>query len=136
MKTAFAKSWNRSVQVRKQRKYRHNAPLHVRQKFMGVHLDASLRKTHGVRSTAVRTGDTVKLVRGQHKGKTGKVERIDLQYTKVFVTGIENRKKDGGKSLIPLQPSNLLLMSLDSSDKKRMASKSADVKTKKADIKK
>jgi len=125
MKTAFAKSWNRSIQVRKQRKYRHNAPLHVRQKFMGVHLDAGLRKTHGVRSLAVRKGDTVKVVRGQYKGKTGKVDRIDLQYTKVFVAGISIVKKNGSKSLIPQEPSNLMITGLDLSDKKRIASKTA-----------
>jgi large subunit ribosomal protein L24 len=136
MKTAFAKTWNRSVQTRKQRKYRYNAPLHVRHKFMGVHLEAGLRKTYGVRTLAVRKGDTVKVVRGQYKGKTGKVDRVDLQYTKVFIASIAITKKDGSKALIPQQPSNLVITSLDMSDDKRIASKTADAPKKEAVTKK
>ena len=119
MKSAFVTSWKSSTQPRKQRKYRHNAPLHIRAKFMGVHLDASLRKTHSKRSLAVRKGDTIKVVRGQHKGKTGVVERVSLTYQKVYVKGISNQKRDGSTSLIALEPSNLVLTKLEA-DKKRL----------------
>lgn len=120
MKTSFVKSWVSSIQTRKQRKYRHNAPLHVKSKFLNVHLDAALRKKYGKRSLRVRKGDTVKVVRGQYKGKTGVVDRVDSQYTKVYVASIEQFKKDGSKSKVPLQPSNLMITDIVTSDKKRM----------------
>lgn len=119
MKATFVKSWNSSVQIRKQRKYRYNAPLHIKSKFLGVHLEASLRKKYGLRSIRVKKGDTIKVVRGQNKGKSGKVERVSPQYTKVYVAGVENMKKDGSKSMIALEPSNLMITELDLSDKKR-----------------
>jgi len=134
MKTSFAKTWISSIQTRKQRKYRYNAPLHIKSKFLNTHLDASLRKKYNVRALRVRKGDTVKVVAGQFKGKTGKVEKVDAQYVKVFVAGIENHRKDGSKSLIPLQPSNLMIIDLDLSDNKRVLKLKTDVK--KAETKK
>jgi len=130
MKTSFAKTWISSIQTRKQRKYRYNAPLHIKSKFLNTHLESPLRKKYGVRALRVRKGDTVKVVSGQFKGKVAKVERVDSQYTKVYVAGIENHRKDGSKSLIPLQPSNLMITELDLSDKKRLAKFDAKAKAK------
>lgn len=120
MKTTFATSWKKSTQVRKQRKYRYNAPLHIKDTFLHVHLDAALRKKYGTRALRVRKGDSVKVVRGQYKGKVGKVESVDTAYTKVYVTGVQRSRKDGSKQFIPLQPSNLLITDIVTSDKKRM----------------
>lgn len=132
MKSTFSMEWGTSVQRRKQRKFRYNAPYHVKSKFLHVHLDASLRTKYGTRALRVRKGDTVKVLRGQHKGKSGKVERIDLHTARVYVAGVENPKRDGSKSLIPLQPSNLLLQTLNLSDKER-AKKVEGNKTKKVE---
>ena len=46
MKKKFSESWKSSKQVRKQRKYRYNAPLHIKQKFVNVHLAKELRKKY------------------------------------------------------------------------------------------
>ena len=61
MKKKFSTAWNASKQPRKQRKYRANAPLHTKYKFLGVHLSKELREKHGVRSMAVITGHKVKV---------------------------------------------------------------------------
>lgn len=122
MKQSFTKTWNKSVQPRKQRKYRYNAPLHTLSNFLSVNLSKELRVKHNTRSIKLRKGDKIKVVRGQHKGKAGKVERLSLKYTKVYVAGIEILRKDGTKSLIPLEPSNLQIVDLDKSDKKRLKS--------------
>ena len=74
MKTKFSGSWVKSKQPRKQRKYRYNAPLHIRQKFVGAHLSRELRKKYGKRSASLRKGDNVKIMRGQFRNKSGKVE--------------------------------------------------------------
>lgn len=123
MKNTFSTSWNSSTQVRKQRKYRYNAPLHIRSSFVNVHLDASLRTETGKRSVQVKKGDTVKVLRGSFKGKSGKVERVSLAYTKVYVTGVDMPKGDGTKKLLPLDPTNLMITSLDKSDKNRIKGK-------------
>lgn len=120
MKSTFSISWNKSTQTRKQRKYRYNAPLHLRSKFLSVSLDKKLRPEIG-RSTRVRKGDTVKISRGSHRGKSGKVDRVSMKYTKVYVTGIDVEKADGSKVLIPLDPTNLMITELDKSDKNRFS---------------
>ena len=122
MKQSFVKTWNRSVQPRKQRKYRYNAPMHILTDFLSANLSKELRAKQKTRSIRLRKGDKIKVVRGQYKGKTGKVERLSLKYTKVYVGGIEILRKDGTKSLIPLEPSNLQIVELDKSDKKRLKS--------------
>jgi len=121
MKSKFSNTWKRSTQPRKQRKFRYNAPLHIRQKLIGVHLSKELRQKHKRRTVGLRKGDKVKVLRGQFKGKTGKVERIDLKKLKVYIMGIESVKKEGTKEYIPIDPSNLLLTELNLEDKKRRA---------------
>lgn len=103
----------------KQRKFRYNAPLHVRQKLVSAHLSPELRKKHGVRSCGIKKNDIVKVMSGQFKGKSAKVVRVNLTRLKVFVEGIENIRKDGTKSFYPMEPSNLMITELNLEDKKR-----------------
>lgn len=121
----FSTKWKSSKVPRKQRKYQYNAPLHLRRKFMSVHLSSELRKKHGRRAIPVRQGDNVKIVRGQFKGKKGKVERMDHKDLKVYITGQEQAKIDGSKSLIPFTPSNLIIETLNMDDKRRMKTQSS-----------
>lgn len=115
----FSTHWKGSSQPRKQRKYRHNAPLHIRQNFMHVHLSPELRTKYRTRAIQVKKGDKVKLLRGKFKKQEGKVDHLHLQYNRVFVTGVDYIKKDGTKVLVPLAPSNLMITVLDLSDKRR-----------------
>ena len=119
VKTSFTKSWKSSTQPRKQRKYRHNANLHNRQKMLHVHLSSELKKKYGFRNVQIKKGDKVKILRGQHKKKEGKVERVSLKQEHVYVTGVELIKKEGTKMNVPLSPSNLMITELNLDDKKR-----------------
>lgn len=121
MKQKFSREWIKSKQTRKQRKYRHNAPLHIISKFLHVHLSKELRKKYKKRAIRVRTGDTVKIVRGQFKKKTGKVVSVNMFSRKVNIDGIQQIRKDGTKSYYPLEPSNLMITILNLEDKKRKA---------------
>ncbi len=113
-------SWKRSTQVRKQRKYIYRAPLHLKQKMMHSHLAQELReKYHGVRRIQIRKGDKVKIARGEFRGKDGKVERITLKKGLVYVSGMDRIKADGSKVPVAFHPSNLMIVELDLSDKKR-----------------
>ena len=122
MKRKFSKTWIKSKQPRKQRKYRYNAPLNIKSKFMGCHLSKELREKYKKRSITIRKGDSVKVLRGQFKGKTGKIDRVDIKKSKVYITGIEVAKKDGTKALYPIHPSNLIITELNLEDKKRKKS--------------
>ncbi|HYD03493.1 MAG TPA: 50S ribosomal protein L24 [Alphaproteobacteria bacterium] len=120
----FSKAWISSKKPNKQRKYRFNAPLHIRGDFMNVHLSKDLRSKQGTRAVRVRTGDKVRIMRGQFKGQEGKVEEVNMKTLKVYISKIEHIKRDGTKARYPIQPSNLLLVELFSDDKKRFAKKS------------
>lgn len=110
-----------SKQPRKQRKARYNAPLHMRRHFMGVHLSKELRQKLAVgrRSLPVVKGDRVKIMRGKRKGTTGKVSEVDLVSCVVYVEGVGKGKARGTEVLVPLQPSNLLLLDGDFTKKGR-----------------
>lgn len=105
--------------MRKQRKYKYNAPLHIKQKMVHVHLSPELRVKYGLRNIQIRKNDTVRVLRGKFKKKEGKIEHVDLKREKVQITGLDNIKKDGTRVLASFVPSNLMILTLDLSDKKR-----------------
>jgi len=118
----FSINWNKSKKPRKQRKYRYNAPLHIKHMFLSVHLSKPLREKYTKRNITIKKGDTIKIMRGKFKGKTGKINRIDIKKTKIYVEGIEIAKKDGTKAFPPFRPSNLMITELNLDDKKRVKS--------------
>ncbi len=120
MKSEFSTSWTGSRQVRKQRKYRYNSPLHIKHRFLSANLSKELRKKHGKRSVPLRKGDEVLVMRGSFKKKKGKIDSIDLKRSRIIVDGINKKKKDGSKVRIYLQPSNLQITSLSLEDKERI----------------
>jgi len=132
MKKKFSTKWRASKQKRKQIKYRFNASLHIRKKMISAHLSKELRKKYSRRNFPLRKGDLVKVMRGSFKGKTGKINIVDLKKLKVSVEGLQRQKKDGTKINIFLDPSNLQIIELNLTDKKRIKSlerKNAQSKT-------
>ena len=120
MKNKFSTKWKGSKQPRKQKKYRANVPKHLRRKLVSSHLSKDLKKQYSRRSFVLKKGDEVKIMVGKFKGKAGKVTVIDTSRLKVYVDGIQRGKVDGTKVNVPLDPSNLLITSLDLEDKKRI----------------
>jgi large subunit ribosomal protein L24 len=122
MKKDWSKNWTSSKQPRKQRKYRVNAPLHIKRKLVSAHLSEELRKQHKKRSFPIRKGDKVKVLRGAFKGTIGEIDRVSYKKTKVYVKGVEKKKKDGtSQTKIPLDASNVIILSLNLSDKRRQS---------------
>ena len=115
----FSISWKKSTQVRKQRKYRFNAPKHVKGKFLSAHLSKELKQKHGIRHIRARKGDTVKIVRGQFSGKIGKIDHVEVNKERLFITGVEEIKKEGSKRMIPIKASKVIITELSFEDKKR-----------------
>jgi len=110
----------KSSQPRKQRKYRYNAPLHIKHKFLGAMLSLELRKEYGIKTIPVRTGDTVKVMRGEFKGIEGKVLSVNLKKTTISVEGVTVPKVDGTEVQRPIHPSNVMITKLDTKDELRL----------------
>lgn len=108
-----------SKQPRKQRKFIHKAPLHIRHKLMSVTLSEELREQYGRRNIPVRSGDTVRVMRGDFKDHEGKVEKVDLKHYRVMIEGMSVQKPDGNKVYHPVHPSNIKIIELDLEDDER-----------------
>jgi len=119
MKKKWSKKWVSSKQPRKQRKYRYNAPLHIRHKLISAHLSKELRERFKKRSVPLRKGDEIMVMVGEHKGFKGNVERVDTKKYKVYIEGLTVKKVDGSEVLIPIDPSNLMITKLNLDDKMR-----------------
>lgn len=115
----FSKNWKSSVKPTKQRKYVTNAPKHIKSKMMSVHLSEELSKKFGKRAVRVVKGDKVKVMKGQFKDKTGKVEEINLKNLKLYIAGLEIQKKDGTKVKYSIASANVMITELNLDDKKR-----------------
>ncbi|RLJ09647.1 MAG: 50S ribosomal protein L24 [Candidatus Aenigmatarchaeota archaeon] len=121
MRKKWSREWISSVQPRKQRKYRYNAPLHIRHKLVSAHLSKELRERYGKRSLPVRKGDEVKVMKGKFKGVVGTVSRVSLKKLKVYIDEVKVKKSDGTEVMAPIDPSNLMIIKLNLDDKKRLA---------------
>ena len=100
---------SRSIQPRKQRKFRYTAPLHAQQSHLNVHLSKELRTKTKKRAVRVRAGDKVKVMRGKFKGKTGAVIKVFLAKRRITVEGLIQRKAKGQEVFHPVDPSNVMI---------------------------
>ncbi len=121
MKKEWSPEWTGSSQPRKQRKYRCNAPLHIRRKFLSAHLSPELRERFGTRSMVLRKGDGVLVMKGEFKGIRGSVERVDTKRSKIYMEEIKVKKVDGSEVQKALEPSNLMITKLSLDDKRRQS---------------
>jgi large subunit ribosomal protein L24 len=106
---------------RKQRKRLFNAPAHKRHKLMGAPLSTDLYAQRGFKTLPVRKGDTVRIMRGDHKGFEGKVSRVDLKNFRVYIEGLTREKVDGSTVFVGLHPSKIMIKNLNLDDKRRKA---------------
>jgi large subunit ribosomal protein L24 len=88
---------------------------------MGSNLSKDLQKKYGKKSARVIEGDSVKIVRGEFKGVDGKISKISTQKTSVAIDGVKKEKTKGDKFDVYIHTSNLIITSLNSSDKWRIA---------------
>jgi large subunit ribosomal protein L24 len=112
MKKKFSNKWKASRQTRKQRKYRANAPLHIKARFMASNLSKELREKQKKRNIEIRKGDMVKIMRGEFSGKNGKINNVDIKKERVSIEGIQRQKKDGTKVNVYFHPSKLQITEL------------------------
>lgn len=110
-----------SVQPRVQRLRRFTAPMHVRQKFAHAHISKDLKTKLGIKKRAVqvRKGDTVKIMMGRDNGRGGKVARVDLRKSAIYIDGIIKKTSKGKEIMIPVGISKVYITDLDLTDKLR-----------------
>ncbi len=106
---------------RKQRKRLYNAPAHLRHKLIAAPLSPELTASKGIKSLPVKKGDTVRIVRGDHTGFEGKVNRVDLKRYRIFLEGLTREKVDGTNIFVSVHPSKVIIKNLKLDDKWRKA---------------
>jgi large subunit ribosomal protein L24 len=106
---------------RKQRKMLFNAPAHIRHKLMAAPLSPELIAQKGIKALPVRKGDSVRVVRGDHKGFDGKVSKVDLKHYRITLEGLTREKVDGTTVFVTLHPSKVTIRTLNLDDKVRKA---------------
>jgi len=83
---------------------------------MSAHLSQDLRESYGVRSLPIRSGDTVRILRGDYKDYEGRVTRVDRNKYRVYVDGVAREKADGTTTLVPIHHSKIEIIRLNLED--------------------
>ena len=109
-----------SKQPRKQRKALYNAPAHTRGKHLSATLSSNLREKLGKRSLPLKSGDRVRVLRGDFKGHEGEVLDVDYGSYKVTIEEVTLSKPDGTAVFLPVDPSNLIIIDSDTKDDRRI----------------
>ncbi|MFH1544533.1 MAG: 50S ribosomal protein L24 [archaeon] len=120
----------KSKKPSKQRKKLYESSLHEKRGLLKAHLSKGLKKELNQRSLAVRSGDTVKIMRGKKKKKSGKVTKVDYKKGVIFIEKMVRKKADGTEILVPFKASNLMITDLELKDDKRFKRKKIKLKAK------
>lgn len=113
----LAKQSSKPVKVRKI--LSHNGVREKSAGFMRATLSSELRTKHNRRTVRVRTGDNVKLVRGEYSGVEGKVLKIFPKEGRLTIEGVTREKIAGGTTPIRIHASNVVVTGLNFDDKLR-----------------
>ncbi len=99
----------------------YRATFQTRSKQLGSALSKDLHKKYGKRSVRVNEGDSIKIVRGEFKGVDGKISKVSPQLNSVVIEGIKKEKTKGDKFDVYIHTSNLVVTSLNTENKWRIA---------------
>jgi len=99
----------------------YQATYTTKSKQLGSALSKDLHKKYGRRSVRVIEGDSIRIVRGEYKGVDGKISKISTQKNSVSIEGIKKEKTKGDKFDVYIHTSNLVVTSLNTGDKWRIA---------------
>ncbi len=99
----------KSIKPKKQRKYNFTAPKNEAHKLVSAMLSPDLRAAKGFRTLPVREGDTVTIMRGAFKGKSGKVTKVIPSKQRLHIQKITRGKTDKTEIPVPIHPSNVMI---------------------------
>ena len=103
----------------KQRKKLYTSPVHANKKRLKCRIDEFLQEEYGLRSLVVKTGDLVKIMRGQFRDTEGKIIRVDYKNIRVYLDSATVTKADGKEANIPIHPSNIMIVKLELDDERK-----------------
>jgi len=106
------------TKIRNQKIYR--AMNQVVNKQICAPISKDLRKKYSRRSVRIMADDTVKVIRGEYKGLTGKVTKISTLSNGVAIEGNKKEKLKGEKIDVYIHSTNMIITSLNTSDKWRL----------------
>lgn len=98
----------------------YQAAVTTRSKLMCSHLSKDLQQKYNRRSVRVTEGDTVKVLRGEYKGVSGKITRVSTLRNGIAIEGIKKEKLKGGNLDVFIHTSNVLVTDLNTEDKWRI----------------
>jgi large subunit ribosomal protein L24 len=88
-------------------------------KMLGTRLSDELREQYKTKTLRVVKGDSIMVVRGEYKGRGGKVEEVDTNRGILHIEGMQREKIRGGQVKVPIHASNVKITVLKLEDKRR-----------------
>jgi len=92
---------------------------HQRDRMLGASLSDELRDQYKKRTLRIIKGDSVMVVRGEYKGRGGKVDDVDTERGTLHIEGMQREKIRGGQVKVPIHASNVKITGLNLGDKYR-----------------
>ena len=83
-------------------------------------ISKDLRKKYSRRSARIILDDTVKVIRGEYKGITGKVSKISTDSNSIAIEGNKKEKLKGDKVDVYIHTTNVIITALNTDDKWRL----------------
>ena len=83
-------------------------------------ISKELRKKYSRRSIRIMANDTVKVMRGEYKGLTGKVSKISTATSGIAIEGNKKEKLKGEKIDVYIHSTNMTITALNTDDKWRI----------------
>ena len=102
------------------RQQRNRAMNQILNKQICAPISKDLRKKYSRRGIRVMTDDTVKVIRGEYKGITGKVTKISTENSCIVIEGNKKEKAKGEKVDVYIHSTNVIITSLNTDDKWRI----------------
>ena len=106
------------TKIRNRQNYR--ATNQVMSKQSSASISKDLRKKYSRRSIRIMIDDTVKVIRGEYKGITGKVTKISTTNNGVAIEGNKKEKLKGDKVDVYIHTTNVIITALNTDDKWRL----------------
>ena len=106
------------TKVRNHQTYR--ASNQVISKQICAPISKDLRKKYSRRSARIMLDDTIKVIRGEYKGITGKVSKISTTSNSIAIEGNKKEKLKGDKIDVYIHTTNVIITALNTDDKWRL----------------
>ncbi len=109
------------MKLSKKKNYKiHRVMNQILNKQICAPISKDLRKKYSRHSIRIMANDTVKVMRGEYKGLTGKVTKISTETSGVAIEGNKKEKLKGEKIDVYIHSTNMVITSLNTDDKWRL----------------